>query len=129
MIVAGKENLVESLGLLPRLLPVEWRSEGWLNGSAVYRRRGGVAVLLSASRESDGLVWIHASASRRDRVPNYAEMSEVKRVFIGAQRLALHVFPPASEHFNLHPFCLHLWAPADVDARPLPDFRFAGGGV
>lgn len=123
----GKANLVVELALLPNAIPVEWSAEGWLNGSAVYRRRAGLLVFVSASREADGEVWLHVSASRRDRVPSYAELCECKRVFVGPNLIALQVHPVESEHFSLHPFCLHLWAP--IGHSPIPDFRFQDGGV
>lgn len=113
--------------LVPSTLPEEWRYEGYNNSGSLFRRRGGVTVISSAHIERDQKLWLHVSASRRDRVPNYSEMCEVKRVFIGAGRMAIAIYPAEDEHFNLHPFCLHLWAP--IGHAPLPDFRRESGGV
>ncbi len=122
-----KENVAEEHGLLPARTPLGWRSIPPVNGSHAFERRGGLLVLLSASIERDGRLWLHVSASRRDRVPNYAELCECKRVFVGPDRPAYQVHPRETEHENLHAYCLHLWAPVGFD--PLPDFRFDGGGV
>lgn len=55
--------------------------------------------------------WLHVSVSRSDRLPNWDELSLVKKVFIGEDRAAVHVLPKASDYVNLHEFCLHLWSP------------------
>ena len=65
--------------------------------------------------------WLHVSYSRPTRVPSYDDLVLVKRCFIGAERKAISVHPPESEHVNLHPYCLHLWHALDGDG--LPDFR------
>jgi hypothetical protein len=48
----------------------------------------------------------------------------VKRSFIGDERMAVQVFPRASEHVNIAKYCLHLWH--CVDGDPTPDFRIEG---
>ena len=52
------------------------------------------------------------------------DLKEVKRVFVGEDKKAIMVFPPESEHVNIHPNCLHLYAPLGED--PLPDFSKEG---
>lgn len=123
----AKLELASQVGLLPSHLPAVWLAEGFGPAGWLYRRRGGVQVIVSAHVEGDGKLWLHVSASRRDRVPSYTELCEVKRVFVGAERMAVSVYAPETEHFNLHRFCLHLWAP--IGHSPLPDFRRASGGV
>ena len=84
-------------------------------------------VIASAMRELDGRVWLHVSASFPHRVPTYAEMSDVKRVFIGDDHEAYSVWARKSKHVNLHPYCLHLWHCVDAeDGRALPDFTRGG---
>jgi hypothetical protein len=82
---------------------------------------GNLFVAVSVQEEMDGRRWLHVSASCRDRVPNYAELTRIKREFIGPHRKALHIWPPEAEHISECPNCLHLWACLDQDL--LPDFR------
>jgi hypothetical protein len=90
-----------------------------------YRKIGdSLLVLFSACIERDGKRWIHVSCSRPSRLPSWEDLREVKDTFIGRERKALQVIPPASEHINIHPHCLHLWACLDGDG--LPDFRKDG---
>jgi hypothetical protein len=106
----------------PRIVPVGWFKEAvratlpgwwWLHETGLKVCCG--AVLRDEKR------WLHVSMSRRDRMPSYDEMCEVKRLFIGEDTQAIQLFPRKSEHVNLHPNCLHLWACLDGDG--LPDFR------
>lgn len=64
--------------------------------------------------------WLHVSFSRKDRIPTYEEMCEVKEIFVGAEKTAYHVFPPRSKHVNIHANCIHLWH--CIDGDPLPEF-------
>lgn len=84
-------------------------------------------VSLSANVERDGRRWAHLAASRTRRLPDYNDLVEIKRVFLGPDLVAVHVFPRGEEHFNFAPNCLHLWACLDGDA--VPDLRHPGGGV
>lgn len=70
---------------------------------------------------------MHLSVSRTNRDPSYFDLKRVKELFIGRQRKAVQVFPPEAEHYNHHPYCLHLFAPIDRD--PLPDFRHESGAL
>jgi hypothetical protein len=81
-------------------------------------------VLCSACVESDGKRWIHVSCSRPNRLPSWEELRLVKDTFIGRDRKAIQVLPPASEYVNDNPHVLHLWACLDGDG--LPDFRKDG---
>lgn len=87
-------------------------------------RAMGMRVICSARTEADGKRWIHVSYSRQKRLPDYRDSCLVKSAFIGDDRLALALFPRSSEHVNVHPRCLHLWACLDGD--PTPDFRVLG---
>lgn len=83
--------------------------------------RGRLAVLASIDRAADGTEWTHVSLSHRDRIPLYEELAKAKELFIGKEREAVQLFPPASEHVNHHPHTLHLWS--RVDGRVMPDLR------
>ena len=74
-----------------------------------------------------GEEWYHLSVSRSNRIPSYEDLVKVKRDFIGADRKAIMILPPRSEHVNIHPFCLHLYYRRDGDS--LPDFRGELEGV
>lgn len=87
-----------------------------------------LCVLLSAGRKEDGSDWLHVSVAHEFRMPTYAEIAEVKRRFVGADRKALQVFPPESAHVNLHPHCFHLWSRLD-GPDCLPEFSGVVGGV
>jgi hypothetical protein len=41
-----------------------------------------------------------------------------------ASAKVVQVFPPVTEHYNLHPNCLHLWSCLEADG--LPDFQTMG---
>lgn len=84
------------------------------------RRNDGLQVICSVGVEVDAKVWIHVSFSRPDRIPDYQDIADVKKDFIGEDRKAIQVFPQKSEHVNYHPYCLHLWCCLDGDG--LPDF-------
>lgn len=69
----------------------------------------------------NGQDWLHVSVSRRSRLPSYDDLKKIKHDFIGDDRAAYQAFPKASEHVNLHEFCLHLWSPTEFD--PFPNMR------
>lgn len=104
--------------------PINWyrHEEPFL----AYRKIGDkVTVIVSGSTEADGRRWLHVSVSRPSRLPSWEDLREVKDTFIGRDRKAIQVLPPASEYVNIHPHVLHLWACVDDDG--LPDFRKDGG--
>lgn len=86
-----------------------------------------LVVMVTVARYGDGKRWLHVSASFRDRLPTYPEMCRIKEDVIGADKKAVQVFVPMSEHVNIHPFCLHLWH--CVDGDPLPDFTCGTGSI
>ncbi len=85
-------------------------------------------VCITASREMDGRPWLHISFSFSNKMPSYEDMTQVKSAFIGPNYPAYMVLPRAKDHFNHHPFCLHLFAPL-AGEDPLPDFLAGGGGI
>ena len=124
----GKLNRVEAVPYhWPIILPTGWIQFKSGDTEAVYRSTSGLLVLCSSSRESDGRHWLHVSFSRKDRIPDYEDLKEVKSIFIGDDRTAYQIFPSINKHINVHPHCLHLWALADGSALT-PDFT-RGNGV
>jgi hypothetical protein len=108
------------------VLPVGWERLRSPLGPEVEVYGGfNKTVIISQEIQRDNQRWLHVSVSRQDRIPDYEELQEIKRVFVGPDKLALQVFPPAEEHVNIHPRCLHLWS--CLDSRPVPDFRPAPG--
>jgi len=85
-------------------------------------------VCITAQRELDGRPWLHVSFSFATKMPTYEDMAQVKALFIGPDHPAYMVLPRAKDHFNHHPFCLHLFAPL-AGEDPLPDFLAGGGGI
>jgi hypothetical protein len=115
---------------LPRVLPADWRKEEVMDDGATYRRRDGLFVIVSMDTELDSRHWLHVSCSHGDRLPSWEELAEVKTIFIGRDRCAYQVLPPAAKHVNFHRYALHLWF--CLDAPPegiLPDFTRGGGMV
>lgn len=123
--VTPREDYCRERQVLPKSLPDGWST--LVPGRAGYEStsRDGLRVLMGAHIEEDGCVWLHVSFSRRTRIPDWKDTVRVKHIFIGENRKAISVFPPAAEYVNVHPRCLHLWCNLDVDL--LPDFRWEGG--
>lgn len=108
-------------------LPESWRLlERTLDG-ITCRHKSGLKVLLSGSKEDDGRLWMHLSASRERLVPNWEQLATVKELFLGAEAMAVQVFPRRVNHINIHRFCLHLWCCLDAD--PVPDFSSGTGTI
>lgn len=82
--------------------------------------KGAIKVIASAVLE-----WDHVSISRRDRVPDWAEMCQIKELFFEENETAMQLHPPRSEWINNHPTCLHLWRPTDVEI-PRPPGELVG---
>lgn len=62
--------------------------------------------------------WEHVSVSRQSRCPTWPEMCKIKDLFWGEEETVIQYHPPKSEYVNIHPYCLHLWKPPFVVARP-----------
>jgi hypothetical protein len=77
---------------------------------------------------SFGMGWDHVSVSRKNRVPNWAEMEYVKRLFFAADETAVQFHVPASDHVNMHETVLHLWRPNDGREMPRPPSILVGVG-
>lgn len=120
-------ELARIRSFLQPTLPREWqpREAPGIDGAAFYNKTIGIGVMISGRIELDGKLWIHVSLSRKSRMPTYEDMTLVKRLFLGPDRRAIQLFVSEKEHYNYHPFCLHLWHCVDGDG--LPDFRIMGG--
>lgn len=115
--------------VLRRIMPSTWRvvqrtedGMAWANGR--------LAVILSAATELDDKRWLHISVSMMGDpglLPSWANLCEVRDVFLGEEALCLHLLPPKSEHVNIHHGVLHLWH--CMDGRPTPDFTRGGGSL
>jgi len=110
--------------LLPRVLPADWACVERGADGAKFQSDDRLTVIMSAAVEQDGKRWLHVSCSRPTRLPSWDDLRRVKDLFVGRERTALQVVPPASRHINIHPNCLHLWACLDGDVTP----DFARGG-
>lgn len=90
------------------------------DGQAWQHQGLGLRVMWSVAREDDDRPWLHVSVSHRNGwPPNRNHMARVKEVFVGPDRYAYEVWPPADRYVNIGEV-LHLWAP--VDHQPLPEF-------
>lgn len=113
---------------MPRVLPAAWQEHPkGLHGleGRVFSRSDGLRVIATVSIEPDQRRWLHVSCSRSKRIPSHEDLLAVKELFVGRDRLALQVFPPADEYVNFHPHTLHLWC-ALTGERITPDFRKGG---
>lgn len=88
----------------------------------------GLCLLVSCGLYS-GCPYIHASISRRDELPTYADLVRVKDMVFGPDRYAAMVFPPKDQHVNIHPNCLHLWGALHVAQWLLPEFSKGLGTI
>ena len=61
--------------------------------------------------------WDHVSVSREDRIPTWAEMELIKRLFFRDNETAMQLHVASAQHINIHPHCLHLWRP---HRKPIP---------
>jgi len=74
---------------------------------------------------SSGEDWDHVSVSRAKRPPNWTEMAYVKGLFFNDDETAMQLHVPLSDHINVHPNCLHLWRPHNVEI-PRPPALMVG---
>ena len=99
-----------------------WRDRAWeralgAGGSDV----GGCFTMPSANGvmlrclAAVGEGWDHVSVSTTLRCPTWSEMEQVKRAFFHEHETAMQLHVPPTSHINVHPYCLHLWRPHDVD--------------
>lgn len=109
--------------------PPDWHYlQSWGDGHA-FAHRNGLRVLIDCVRKRDGNLWLHVSYSRKKWLPSHDDTVMVKLAFIGSDRYAYMVFPPAQYYVNIHPHCLHLWSRVGGDGQVLPEFSGEIAGV
>ena len=86
------------------------------NGMFVVQLQHGQSVHVIAS---NGGGWEHVSVSRRDRVPTWHEMCQIKDMFFSQDDVVIQFHPAQRDYVNIHPNCLHLWRPID-GTMPIP---------
>ncbi len=107
----------------PRVVTANWRLDAEYAQGAAWKTTRSTVFL--TTEFIDGELWLHMSFSHLDETPTWDELRDAKRIFMGANTKAVSVVPPSGEHYNLHPYCLHLFVCLERD--PLPDFRDAKG--
>jgi len=101
--------------------PPGWVAEEHrLDGAKWINHKRKLCVIGSIGVEQDGKQWLHLSMSQARRVPNYEELTYLKRHWAGEDRKCIMVLPAKAEHVNISENVLHLWCCLDGD--PLPDF-------
>jgi hypothetical protein len=60
----------------------------------------------------DAGLW-HISISRKDRLPSYEELKDVRYQYLPDVPYMVQIFPSQEDFVNLHNYCLHLWEPKD----------------
>jgi hypothetical protein len=105
---------------IPRVLPPAWSPlASPVPGARAFDSMFGLHVIASVEdRGRDTGVWLHVSVSRRNKLPSWADLREVKDLFLGPKRCALHLIPPDEHYINVHPFVLHLWSRLDAPTVP-----------
>lgn len=129
---ATDEICMSTIEEIALVVPAHWirvRATGFGPHTRGYRhfKVEGFTAMVSVDLAADGLIWIHGSIARTDRMPDYQDLVKLKAEFIGDYRKAVMVLPPKCEHVNIHPFCLHLFS--CINADKLPDFRHADGSI
>jgi hypothetical protein len=76
--------------------------------------RSTALVVASANKH-----WEHISVTIESdrRCPTWIEMDFIKQLFFFPEETVMQLHVKASDHINIHDFCLHLWRPRDV---PIP---------
>lgn len=111
-----------------RALPAGWSVIQYSQDGGAYQNKSlGLWVVSTVLKYDDGKTWQHVSVSRMRRIPSYEDVALAKRIFIGAEKKAIQVFPPQAQHVNIHPYVLHLWHCVDGDT--LPDFTHGSGSL
>jgi hypothetical protein len=77
---------------------------------------------------SDDGGWQHVSVSleHEAKTPSWSLMSKIKELFWEPEDAVIQIHPPASEHVNMHEYCLHLWKCTDGREQPLPPSIYVG---
>lgn len=114
--------------LRPIILPAGWfqLESPVFDTEAYYWKRNRVKVLIGPESHNKE-TWVHVSLSKPNKLPTWAEVREVKNIFIGRKEKAIMILPCDDEYVNIHPYCLHLWCNLNQDV--LPDFTRGTGMI
>jgi hypothetical protein len=106
-----------------RLGRSDWGLPEYMGGTkwGFRNKHGDGSVILSVFPDSLGIYWVHASITRKERMPSYEDLKLLHRAVFGDLSWSYQVFAPASQHVNIHEYALHLWGRAD-GSPALPDF-------
>jgi hypothetical protein len=127
MIGEREDRLLEDA--ITHLNVFEPPSEWVLKSEDPYGRTwacGDMLIVASAAIEDDNAVWVHISLSYPGKLPTWDDIKGVRNVILGSNRWAYQVLPPDDQSINIHPYCLHIWAPWDEDDDLMPDFARGG---
>lgn len=91
------------------------------NGAFVIYKTNGRTLFIIASDASNwdlgGIKWEHVSVhvkyNKRNQLPSWTEMCEVKNIFWDDEDVVIQFHPKKSEYVNNHDTTLHLWRPID----------------
>lgn len=97
-----------------RRIQVMMAAEDGMNGWITLRGKMFMFVA------SFGGGWDHVSISMRNRCPSWDEMCEIKDIFFEPEECCVEYHPAKSDYVNMHPFCLHIWRPQDVELPKPP---------
>ena len=121
----------------PTTLPPAWSIlETREDGKCYGHRPSGLTVIWSREVHPEAYfghggvaerVWLHVSVAHPRRDPTWAEIREIKCMFLGPEAKAIMVLAAESEWVNIHGHCFHLFCPADGDV--LPDFTRGSGSL
>jgi hypothetical protein len=113
------------------VFPTGWKHSPF-GPAGLIAQRGTRRIIISDAPATDpdtgqSHEWRHASISRTDKMPTYADLQLLHQIAWGeGQGHAYQCFVPPTEHINIHDLCLHLWGRSD-GTRALP--AFAQGGT
>lgn len=102
-------------------MPIQFRSADGKrldDSKAFVNTVTGMRIIISAENHGRDGHWVHISASFPDRVPEYAELRELKNEFLGPEKEAYQVLPKESEYVNMHEHTLHIWHCVDRKITP-----------
>lgn len=86
-----------------------WIKTGQFKDQIHYKHNSGTIAIVTVEVHEDKKKWLHVSISRRNKLPTWEHLKDAKETFIGKDKMAVQILPPAAEYVNLHPNCLHLW--------------------
>lgn len=114
--IPNLQDIRDYTPMAPSRLPSSWKMiQSPLPASShAFAHVSGLAVMSSLATMANGTRWMHISCSRKNKLPSWEDLKAIKRWFIGDDAPAVQVLPREADYVNIHPNCLHLWAPAEV---------------